>query len=389
MLELINKEECCGCWACVNVCPKKCISMEFDNEGFAYPKIDMNLCIDCGLCEKVCPTYNNPEKDEFITEGFACKNRDDSSRISSSSGGMFILLCEEVIKNNGVVFGAALNKDMVVKHCFAETLEDCEKFKGSKYVQSQIENTYSEAKKFLNEGRLVLFSGTQCQIKGLNLYLRKQYDNLISVDIICHGVPSPKVLEMHKDNLKREYKSEITNLKFRDKRIGWHKFSFVAEFENNSVYTKRAGEDPYLKGFLENLYLRPSCYECKSKNFTGGSDISLADYWGVEKLHPEFTDEKGISLVLVNSKKGLNIFNKISNKIYCIKTSMDNAINHNKCIIKPTFKTDNREKFFNMVEKKGLDSSVKTILRPKFNVRVKNKIYWTFKKIKRKMGDKS
>lgn len=386
MIEILNKEECCGCWACVNVCPKKCITMEFDNEGFAYPKIDMDVCINCGLCEKVCPTYSDPKGEEFESKAFACKNKNEQVRMSSSSGGVFTLLCEKVIESNGVVFGAALDKDMVVKHCSAQTIEECEKFKGSKYVQSQIENTYSEAKKYLDEGRLVLFSGTQCQIKGLNLYLRKPYSNLISVDVICHGVPSPMVLETHKNNIKKKYKSEIKNIKFRDKRVGWHKFSFVIEFENNKEYARKASGDPYLRGFLSNLFLRPSCYECKSKNFTGKSDISLADFWGIENINAEFADEKGISLILVNSEKGLALFNRILDNIDYIEADLKDAIKRNKCIIQPTFKTEFRKDFFKVFEEKGLNRSVVKFVGPSPETKVRFHLYWKTKRVKKLIG---
>lgn len=386
MIEILNKEECCGCWACVNICPKDCITMEFDEEGFLYPKIDKEICINCGLCEKACPTFSEPKGEEFKTRVFACKHKDDEVRLSSSSGGIFTLLCEKTIEKNGVVFGAALDKDMVVKHCSAQTIEDCEKFRGSKYVQSQIEHTYSEAKKYLDEGRFVLFSGTQCQIKGLNLYLRKSYDNLVSVDVVCHGVPSPMVLEIHKNNIKKKYNSEIKNIKFRDKRIGWHKFSFVAELENNEEYSNKATVDSYLRGFLSNLYLRPSCYECKSKNFTGKSDITLADFWGIEKTNPEFSDEKGVSLVLVNSTKGLNLFNDGLDKMKVLKSDLETAIDKNKCIIQPTFKTKYRREFFKVLEEKGLDRAVVKFVGPNSDQKVKRKIYWQIKRIKQKIG---
>lgn len=386
MIEILNKEECCGCWACVNICPKNCITMEFDEEGFAYPKIDNEVCINCGLCEKACPTYNNAKDTDIETRAFACKNKNEKTRMESSSGGVFTLLCEKVIENDGVVFGASLDKDMVVKHCAAQTMEECEKFKGSKYVQSQIENTYREAKKYLDEGRLVLFSGTQCQIKGLNLYLRRKYENLIALDVVCHGVPSPMVLEKHKSKIKKKYKSEIKNIKFRDKRIGWHKFSFVVEFENNTEYARKASLDSYLRGFLCNLFLRPSCYECKSKNFTGKSDITLADFWGIENTNPEFADEKGISLVLVNSTNGLNIFNSILDKMEYLESDLKTALVRNKCIIQPTFKTEFRKDFFKVLEKKGLDRAVVKFMGPSKDNKFKYKTYWRVKKVKKLIG---
>lgn len=380
MIEILEKNKCCGCYGCVNICPKKCISMKYDNEGFAYPVVDKEKCVNCGLCEKACPTFKNLNLEKYNYEGYVCYNTNEEARKSSSSGGIFILLCEEVINKKGVVFGASFDENFIVKHSYAETLEGCEKFKGSKYVQSQIGDTYKQAKKFLEEGRIVLFSGTQCQIKGLNLFLNKKYENLLAVDIICHGVPSPMVFEKYKEILKNKYNSNINNISFRDKRIGWRKFSFTATFDNNEFYTKDLKEDPYLKGFLKNLYLRPSCYECKSKNFSNGADISLADYWGVYDKHPDFFDDKGSSLLLINSKKGKAMLEEISNKIKYKETDLDFAISRNKCIIQPTFKTDKREKFFEKIDKKEMISVIEKLTRPSFKIRAKIKIKSVVKK---------
>lgn len=382
MIEILKKDKCCGCYACVNMCPKKCISMKYDEEGFAYPVVDKDKCINCGLCEKACPTLKSLNLEKYDYEGYVCYNTNEKSRENSSSGGIFILLCEEIINKNGVVFGAAFDEKFSVRHCYAETLEECEKFKGSKYVQSQIGNTYAEAKKFLEQGKMVLFSGTQCQIKGLNLYLNKKYENLITVDIICHGVPSPMVFEKYKDLLKKEYNSDINRIRFRDKRIGWKKFSFTADFENNQCYTKDLKEDPYLKGFLSNLYLRPSCYECASKNFSDGADISLADYWGVEYKHPEFFDDKGSSLLLVNSGKGKAILEDISDKIKYSKTDLEFAISMNKCIIQPTFKTKRRKDFFEEMNKNGIIPAIEKLSKPTFGSKVKKKMEKVKNKIK-------
>lgn len=359
MIEIIKKELCCGCYSCINICPKKCILMEVDNEGFWYPKVDKKRCINCNLCVNVCQMYKSLIKEEFLKSAYACKNLDEDVRINSSSGGIFNILCEEVINLGGVVFGAAFNKDFEVYHTYAENINDCYKFRGSKYVQSKIGNTYKQAKLFLENGRIVLFSGTQCQIKGLNLYLNKKYDNLITVDIICHGVPSPKVFKSYIKNLSINNNSAIRDIKFRDKKNGWREYNFVIEFKNNIKYRKTLDKDLYMKGFLNNLYLRPSCYKCTAKNFTNSSDISLADYWGIRLNHPELDDDKGVSLVIINNKNGEKIFNLISNKIDSILTDLDFAIEKNKCIIKPVNYNKNRDNFFNEFNGYNLDKLIK------------------------------
>lgn len=382
MINIVKKSECSGCYSCSNICPKECINIESDDEGFWYPSVDKDMCINCNLCEKVCPVINDPKTEKIDTIAYACRNKNEQVRKTSSSGGVFTLLCEEVIKNGGVVFGAAFDENFDVKHIYAETLEDCQKLKGSKYVQSKIGNTYKQAREFLSHERLVLFSGTQCQIKGLNLFLIKNYDNLITSEIICHGVPSPKVFKLYRENLKNKYNSNIKDIRFRDKELGWNKFSYVTEFKNNEIYSKTLHDDIYMKGFLKDLYLRPSCYECKAKNFSSNSDLSLADYWGVEKKHLELDDDKGISLVLINTKKGKDIFEKISCDMEVIETDIEYAINNNPCIVRPVKYNKNREKFFKSMKGKNLEHSIRKYTKVPFTQRVKGKIQYSLEKIK-------
>lgn len=384
MIEIIDKGKCCGCHGCTNICPKSCISMKTDQEGFWYPEVDKNLCIDCHLCEKVCPILENPVKQDFIPVAYACKNKVNEVRENSSSGGVFSLLCEEVINNGGVVFGASFDENFDVRHTYAETLEDCIQFRGSKYVQSKIGEAYKQARKFLNDGRLVLFSGTQCQIKGLNLYLRKKYDNLIAVDIICHGVPSPKVFREYRQNLENEYHSKINNIWFRRKDEGWKKFSFAVSFENGTEYLKNLQEDTFMKGFLSDLYLRPSCYECTAKNFVNNADITLADYWGVQDIHPEFDDDRGVSLILVNSKKGQHYLSLIEDKMSIIETDIDYAIKYNPSAIRPVHKHPKRNEFFNMLGTGiALNTAIEKCIKPSFIQRVKRNVRRILSKGKR------
>lgn len=383
MINIVRKSECSGCYSCANVCPKECISIKSDDEGFGYPTIDEDKCINCNLCEKVCPVINNHKAEKIETMAYACRNKNEEVRKTSSSGGVFTLLCEEVIKNGGVVFGAAFDEKFNVKHIYAETLEECQKLKGSKYVQSQIGNTYKQAKEFLYAGRLVLFSGTQCQIKGLNLFLMKEYNNLITSEIICHGVPSPKVFKLYKENLKNKYNSNIKDIRFRDKTSGWNKFSYVTEFDNNEIHSKTLHEDIYMKGFLNDLYLRPSCYECKAKNFSSNSDISLADYWGVERRHLEFGDDKGTSLVLINTKKGKDIFQKISCHMEVMQTDLEFAISNNPCIIRPVRYNKNRDKFFKLINQDNLENSITKYIKPPLSQKIRWKIRSSFEKLKK------
>lgn len=375
MIQIINKSECCGCHSCENICPKKCITMEKDDEGFLYPKINEDKCIGCDLCEKVCPVINDIDIEPFNSIAYACKNRNENIRLNSSSGGVFWLLCKAIISNNGVVFGAAFDEKFNVRHSFAETLYECEQYRGSKYVQSIIGDMYFKVKKFLDSGKIVLFSGTQCQIKGLSLYLQKKYINLITVDIICHGVPSPNVFELYKEYLKKtiNYNSEITSIKFRDKEKGWKEFSCVAEFDNENRYSKTLKEDIFMRGFLKDLYLRPSCYNCKAKNYKSTSDISLADYWGVENKHSEFDDDKGISLVLVNTEKGKKILSSITDEVNIIETDLQYAIDNNPCIVRSVKYNPRREDFFKLIKKKDIEICINKCIEPNLIMRAKSK----------------
>ncbi|EOU2053468.1 Coenzyme F420 hydrogenase/dehydrogenase, beta subunit C-terminal domain [Clostridium perfringens] len=374
MIDIIDKEKCCGCYACNNICPKNCIEMQVDNEGFWYPYIDKKKCIDCGLCEKVCPQLVEKVDLNYLKKAYAIKSKNNYERENSSSGGVFSLIAKYILDKNGVVFGAGFDEYFNLKHMEIKEISDLRYVRGSKYVQSSINNTYNIAKEYLEKGVLVLFSGTQCQIKGLNLFLNKQYDNLITVEVICHGVPSPKVFLKYIEEKKIQYRSNINKILFRNKKISWNEFMFTIEFENKKVYEKKFFNDIYMKGFLENLYLRPSCYKCNSKNFTSGSDLSLADYWGVENIHEKFYDEKGVSLVICNSEKGYKLLNEISSTFNCIETDLDYAIKHNPCIVKAIKYNLNRRMFFKGINSKNMSKNIKRYITITKYQKIKAKI---------------
>lgn len=321
MINIHDEKDCCGCGACVQCCPQKCISMNENHEGFLYPKVDVSKCIDCHLCEKVCPFINNVESNVPL-KVYAAKNKNEYVRKKSSSGGIFTSLAEFVITDKkGVVFGAAFDDKWNVYHTYIDSTEKLNLLRGSKYVQSRIGNAYIQVKDFLSKGITVLFTGTPCQISGLKRYLRKDYDNLYTVEILCHGVPSPKVWSIYLSEKRKQYGHNINGIEFRNKEESWQDFRFIIKFINNDAscvsdkdfsYGKKFSEDSYMKGFLANLYLRPSCYTCKCKNGRSGSDITIADYWNIDAILPEFNDNKGVSLVLINSKKGEYLYSNIN-----------------------------------------------------------------------------
>lgn len=304
-----NKNNCCGCGACEQICPKHCITMQTDNEGFIYPVIAADICIDCHLCEKVCPfvgEYNTRKPIKI----FAAKCTDEKVRLQSSSGGAFSAIAQSTIKDGGVVFGAKFNQGWEVVHDYTETAEGLKEFRGSKYVQSRIGDNYIKAKDFLIKGRKVLFSGTPCQIAGLKKFLRKEYDTLLTVDIACHGVPSNKVWQTYLEEITDG--ERIEHVSFRNKEKGWRNYSLVIKTDRNEyIFPMEEHISSFMKGFLKELYLRPSCYNCKAKNFRSQSDITLADYWWIKNVAPNFDDDKGCSLAFLNSEKGADVFNSL------------------------------------------------------------------------------
>ena len=308
MISITHKENCCGCTACASVCPKGAIVLKEDSEGFFYPSVDRDLCVDCGLCEKVCPFLHSPSSSSVPQGVYAAKCRDEELRKQSSSGGVFSLLAYSVLDEGGVVFGARFDERWEVCHGYAETREELSSFRGSKYVQSRMGDAYLQALAFLKAGRKVLFTGTSCQIMGLKRFLRCDYPNLLTAECLCHGVPSPKVWKRYIEELSVD--GRITQISFRDKRKGWKNYEVLIRQRKtgNNVETDRVREpfyhNLYMRGFLSDLYLRPSCYACRAKNGRCGSDLTIADFWAVPLVDPAFDDDKGCSLVLVHTERG-------------------------------------------------------------------------------------
>ncbi len=302
-------EGCCGCGACLNVCPKNAISFREDAEGFAYPSVDEGKCIDCSLCVKVCPVLS-PDVERLPLKVYAAKNRDLQERIQSSSGGMFLPLAREVLRQGGQVFGVEFSEDFrSARHACASDADGVKRFSGSKYIQSDTGRTYSMTKMFLENGVPVLYSGTPCQIAGLRKFLRKDYENLYTVDLVCHGVPSPGIWRRYMDETAPEGTASVN---FRDKVTGWKRFSLVMKDSSGKVlFSQREDENVFMDGFLKNLYLRPSCYLCPARKGRSGSDLTIADYWHLKKTLPDFDDNTGVGLVLVNTAKGARLFDSV------------------------------------------------------------------------------
>lgn len=366
MIEIKDKSKCSGCHSCMNICPKNCIEMKVDQEGFWYPAVDKEKCIECGLCEKRCPILNDMNI-ENTPQAYACYNKDEEIRKESSSGGIFTLLASYIIDNGGIVYGAAFNQNFEVEHIEVTNKQDLSKLRGSKYVQSKLGNTYSKIKEQLNQNKLVYFSGTPCQIDGLLCFLNKKYDNLICQDIVCHGVPSPKIWKHYLKKFNLEKNAKIS---FRDKSTGWDTYSFSIKQDSN-FFKELSSQNEYMKVFLKDLCLRPSCYDCHSKSLHRNSDITLADFWGIREVCPEMYDNKGTSLVFINSDKGKKLFDKILKDIKYQEVDINNASRYNPSSFKSVNIPEKREEYMSNIFNNQFDKYSKKYTKLPFVLRIK------------------
>lgn len=346
MITKLDPNKCTGCSACKSACPVKAINMVQNKEGFYYPEIDFNKCIKCDRCSKICPVIN---KQKNVTSGksYACYNKNFDEKRKSSSGGIFILLAKYVLKNHGVVYGAAFNNDFQVRHIRVDNVKNIYKLMGSKYVQSLMEDIYDDVKKQLSSEKLVLFSGTPCQIEGLLSFLGKKYNNLITADIVCHGVPSSIVWKKYLDYRKRIDKENPIDISFRNKDSSWKSFNMKFTYKNNVPYSNPHYKDPYMNLFLNNLCLRKSCYNCVFKDKYKKSDITLGDLWGIDNFNEiDFEDKNGVSLLIVNTEKGNQLLETIKNDIMFAEIDINQAIEYNSAISNSVLENKKRDIFF-------------------------------------------
>lgn len=341
-----RKELCNGCGTCALKCPHQAIEMQLDEEGFLYPVVDKEKCVNCGICKNVCSISINKKELHLESDAYVSYNKNLNVRKRSSSGGMFMVLAKYVIEeNNGVVFGVELTKEMIVKHSYAESIKEAEKFCGSKYVRSELVNSYFKVKEFLNDGRVVLFTGTPCQCQGLRKYLGKEYDNLLTCEIICHANPSPMVFKMFVKNLEEIYNKSVTNFLFRSKSYGWKYKSSIISLKNGDTIIN----DLYLNGFLKELINRPSCHNCFFCTEERFSDFTIGDFWGIEECDPKIKDDDtGLSLLCVNTEKGKRVLKLIENEIFLKREELTKSFSHNHhCNVK---ENKNRKRFFDGIK---------------------------------------
>ena len=354
MIEVLNKIDCCGCSACVQICPVKCIRMQEDEEGFLYPEIDDALCINCGKCLNVCPyekagfTFKDG-KDE-LGRCYAAYYNNDTIRYQSSSGGMFRAFADKVIEQGGVVFGAVFDKDFTAYHTYTETIEGLVPMMGSKYLQSRTQGVFPLAKQFLDDNRPVLFTGCGCQIAGLKAFLGKDYPNLLTIDLICHGVDSPKIWREYLKALFPD--EEVVSVSFRDKCTGQDNSSIYIKGEK-SEFKIREKKAIYFKSWSLGLFARPSCSACPFKNDNRTSDITISDCWGYQKIAPELYDGKGLSSVVIHTKRGKEFFDSITPKLVYKESCLEDVKQFNADYIRTVspFNWKKRKKFWKRYNK--------------------------------------
>ena len=354
MITVLEHNKCCGCAACYSACAHKAISMRFDDEGFEYPIINQDACVDCGLCQSVCPviqydkrqTLRDANNDAQI--GYAARNINYNQRLISSSGSIFPPIAEWILKNKGIVVGVAYDEQFNVEHRIIESKEELKDIQGSKYLQCKADNTtFKRIRDELKTGRLVLYSGMACQVEGLKAFLRKEYENLYTIDLICMGIPSPVVWQKYLNAFFRGERVQFVN--FKEKSIGWDSFCFYIKTDKRE-FKERGMENFYLQSMFRSWNMRPSCFQCPFKKDARLSDFTLADCWGAYKLVPEINDNKGLSSVIVHSKKGQELWTKLSSCFDYEKISLDDIVAGNINLVSNKKTSGNRTAFYQALQ---------------------------------------
>lgn len=377
MIEIKDKSKCCGCGACANICPHNCIEMKPDKEGFLHPQVDREACIRCGLCIRACQYLQEKKIKQTYAQPqvYAVQSKNARRCAGSTSGGFCQTLTEYVIQNGGVVFGAGYDENMKVRHTCAQTLAECMAFQKSKYVQSEIGDSYKEAARFLKKGTTVLFTGTPCQIGGLYQFLNKDYEHLITVDVVCYGVPSPRIFADYVASIQDKNADVLTQIDLRDKSRGWGEFYVSHSFADtakNAVFPSY--KDEYFTLFLSHMATRQSCHNCLYTHLQRYSDFTAGDYWGVENFPPPLVKSRGISKILINSDKGKAIWQQISDAFLAVQMPLETAVRPN--LKAPPQKSPKRDAFYRDYVQNGYDYAMKRYVRKPFY----KKAYYSLKR---------
>lgn len=346
MIELRQPADCCGCGACRQVCPAGCITLSPDAEGFCYPHIDTRRCIGCRACERVCPLRSHAPREE-APAAFAVLAQDPALRESGSSGGVFAVLAQEMLRQGGAVFGAAVQPDGSVAHICVTDGAELPALLGSKYAQSDTGSCFQEARALLSQGRPVLFSGTPCQLYGLHAFLGREYETLLSVDTVCLGVPSPGLWDRYRREREALSGGRMTAVSFRHKgSFGWKNYALRMEFDGGDPYVCPHPQDPYLGCFGRLLSLRPACHTCPFKGQTRRSDLTLGDYWGISSLFADLDDDRGVSLVLTHTPRGQEWLSKVQDRLILRQAPLEHAEKTHPSLVRALPPHPRRAEFF-------------------------------------------
>ena len=360
MIEITDKKDCCGCTACFNACPVNAIIMNPDEEGFLYPCVETQRCIQCNYCDLVCPIKNKKEKHAEVLEAFAVQHCDDEALYSSAAGGAFSAIGEKIISQGGIVYGARYDGEMVVIHSKATSVSKLKKFRSSKYVQSKQGRVYKEIKDELAQGKYVCYSGTPCQVAGLKSFLEKEYENLFTVDLACKGVGSPEVLRQYVELMQKKHGSAIVGMNFKRKTYGYHSSTMSVDFADGKSYSRGGITDLMMRSFRANICLRPSCEKCQFKGTDRVSDITIFDCWHYSQLTGKPDDDKGHTSVLVNTQKGLEMINASDVSLKVEAISSESVVNLDGVMVCGTAGAhEKRRSFMRDLNRVGLEKAVK------------------------------
>lgn len=360
MIELQRKEDCCGCTACASACPVNCIEMQEDNEGFKYPQIDETCCVNCHKCEKVCPVINRPMLDRKPT-AYLARAKDSDLLQKCTSGGVFTDIAKEMVEHGGIAYGVVYGEKFKVQHERIGDLADIDKLPGSKYVQSDLKEIFSQVKKDVEDGKKVVFCGTPCQVAGLKNFLGKEYNNLLLIDLVCHGVPSPKLWKSYVELLEEKH-GELTYANFRSKRLGYHVSVMEERFASGKSQIGSARTNLMSKCFFQNAADRPICYECPFKTVSRCSDLTIFDGWHASEYIAGFKDDdKGYTIVLAQSEKGQRLVES-SQGLELHEIDTDRAVAFDgKMAVASVKRPTSRDEFYVLLEKKGIEGTVQAL----------------------------
>ena len=388
MIEILDKSKCVGCAACLNTCAKKAISFNVDNEGFYYPVVNKSQCVNCGLCDSVCPVINaDTAKKGALPKPitYAAQHKQESVRIASTSGGLVSALAEAAYAENGAFGGVVFTEDFLAEYLVSANPNDLEKIRTSKYFQADSTKMFLQIKNLLAEEKNVVVCGTPCQMAALKLYFKKDLDKLVLVEVICAGINSPKAFQAHLNTLEKKYGSKVKTFRAKSKEKGWRSLACKIEFENGQIYFANGTDDDFTRGFIgAHAFMRLSCFECQYKGFPRAADITIGDFWGIEKIPNKLDDNKGTSVAIINTEKGRDFFEKVKEFVDFEEHSLSSAVTQNRALLKNHPKSNiNRKAMFQMMESEPFDKVAKTFFpKRKLLLRIKGvlrkcKFHWS------------